>query len=59
MISVEEARRLLGPSAPEADADVAALRDLVAGLAELVLDSLTPRCDEAGNAAASAREEVA
>jgi hypothetical protein len=40
MLAVEECRALLGPSAPESDAEVEALRDLVTVLAEAVLDSL-------------------
>ncbi len=40
MISLDEARALLGDDAPESDVDVAALRDLVAALVEVTLDSL-------------------
>lgn len=40
MISVDEFRAALGSDAPESDADVAALRDLVAGMAKALLDSL-------------------
>lgn len=40
MISIDEARALLGDVAPDSDVDVAALRDLVAGLAEALLDSI-------------------
>ncbi len=40
MVSVDEFRAALGPDAPESDADVEALRDLVTVLAEGLLDSL-------------------
>ena len=40
MISLAQTRDLLGPDAPESDAEVLALRDVLSGLAELFLDSL-------------------
>ncbi len=50
MISVDEARALLGDDAPESDADVAALRDLVAMLVEGMLESFCSRPDRAEDA---------
>ena len=47
VISVDEFRAALGPDAPDSDADVAALRDLVTALAEAVLDSLSKAPSEA------------
>lgn len=41
MISVDEARALLGDDAPESDAAVAELRDLVYALSTAVIDSLS------------------
>lgn len=39
MVSIERCRELLGEAAPAKDEDVAALRDLLYGLANVVLDS--------------------
>ena len=47
MLSVEQCRALLGSDAPETDAEVEALRDLISIVAESVLDSLTARPEEA------------
>ena len=47
MLSVAECRALMGPEAPETDAEVEALRDLVSMLAETVLDSLAEQPEEA------------
>lgn len=41
MVSLDEFRAALGPDAPESEADLLALRDLLTGLAEGVLDSLS------------------
>jgi hypothetical protein len=41
MLSLDEARALLGDDAPESDAAVAELCALVEGLAEAVIDSLS------------------
>ena len=41
MVPIDEFRAALGPDAPELEADLLALRDLLTGLAEAVLDSLS------------------
>lgn len=41
MVPLDEFRAALGPDAPDSEADLIALRDLMTGLAEAVLDSLS------------------